>query len=160
MGHNLTHCKNGHEFNKENIYVPPNTNKRSCKICRAAAVKRSYIGNREKVRQRAKERRKTKPDCTPEQRREKNLKYIGWSTELFNKKWEKQGGRCEICSAELNMEPKQNGARACADHCHKSKEPRGILCTNCNFALGGFKDNPEIIEKAKSYVMRYGKGTA
>ena len=50
-----THCSNGHEFNTENTYISPKSQKRSCRICASARVKRLYeadlVGNREKNKQ-------------------------------------------------------------------------------------------------------------
>jgi hypothetical protein len=31
-----------------------------------------------------------------------------------------------------------------------------LLCTNCNFALGHFKDNVEVIQKAIDYLKEHG----
>lgn len=38
------------------------------------------------------------------------------------------------------------------DHCHDTKKFRGMLCHNCNRALGLFKDNVERLETAISYL--------
>jgi len=38
------------------------------------------------------------------------------------------------------------------DHCHTTGNPRGLLCHNCNRALGLLQDDPAIIERALQYV--------
>lgn len=38
------------------------------------------------------------------------------------------------------------------DHCHKTGQVRGLLCTNCNTAIGLMKDSPERLEAAASYI--------
>lgn len=38
------------------------------------------------------------------------------------------------------------------DHCHKTKKVRGILCEQCNTALGLFADNPEFLQSAINYL--------
>ena len=39
------------------------------------------------------------------------------------------------------------------DHCHKTNKVRGILCTNCNLALGHFKDDVSLLEYARIYLL-------
>ena len=62
-----------------------------------------------------------------------------------------QGGRCAICRAR----PKSK--RLAVDHDHKSGAVRGLLCpgsqaSGCNFALGLFHDDPEILWRAYVYM--------
>lgn len=38
------------------------------------------------------------------------------------------------------------------DHCHSSGEVRGLLCHNCNRALGLFKDSRENLLNAVEYL--------
>ena len=38
------------------------------------------------------------------------------------------------------------------DHCHATGEFRGFLCNSCNLGLGKFKDDPEILMNAISYL--------
>lgn len=40
------------------------------------------------------------------------------------------------------------------DHCHECGVVRGVLCRNCNFAIGAFYDSPEAILSAISYLSR------
>lgn len=40
------------------------------------------------------------------------------------------------------------------DHCHKNGHVRGLLCRNCNRALGQFQDNVEFLERAVVYLKR------
>ena len=63
---------------------------------------------------------------------------------------ESQGYLCGICKADLT----DHYRRPTVDHCHKSELVRGILCNQCNAGLGQFKDNPELMEAAASYVRR------
>lgn len=57
--------------------------------------------------------------------------------------FENQDGVCAICGC-----PPPLGV----DHNHVTGVVRGLLCLNCNFALGGFKDNPDNLRKAAAYL--------
>jgi hypothetical protein len=43
--------------------------------------------------------------------------------------------------------------RLCIDHDHASGRVRGILCSQCNFGLGSFRDNPIFLELAIKYLI-------
>ena len=54
---------------------------------------------------------------------------------------------CELCGY-----PSVDGKALHLDHCHATGVFRGWLCTNCNRGLGHFRDNPELLRKAASYL--------
>lgn len=60
---------------------------------------------------------------------------------------EKQGGRCAICGTD-----EFNGKSPCVDHDHTTGKIRGILCGNCNNALGLIKDNVLIAQQMIVYL--------
>ena len=57
---------------------------------------------------------------------------------------DQQKGKCAICNQEME--------KPYVDHCHNTKKIRGLLCVNCNFGLGSFKDNPKLLMKAIKYL--------
>ncbi|UXY18841.1 endonuclease VII domain-containing protein [Streptomyces cynarae] len=54
-----------------------------------------------------------------------------------------QAGVCCICLS---------APAAHVDHCHETGRVRGVLCFSCNAALGQFKDRPDVIRRAATYV--------
>jgi hypothetical protein len=59
----------------------------------------------------------------------------------------KQGGRCAICGAMLLL-----GSHTHVDHDHDTGQVRGLLCVNCNNGLGQFRDRPELLRAAATYL--------
>jgi len=64
----------------------------------------------------------------------------------------KQNGRCAICAGEGFIMGKHHKLKLVVDHCHKTGKVRGLLCHNCNRALGLLQDNAAILRKAAEYV--------
>lgn len=60
-----------------------------------------------------------------------------------------QKHRCGICQCTLESSRYNKFA---VDHCHKTGTIRGLLCTNCNTALGLLKDSPKRLESALRYL--------
>lgn len=54
-----------------------------------------------------------------------------------------QVGVCAICLS---------AAAEHVDHDHNTGRVRGVLCFSCNAALGQFKDRPEVVQRAISYL--------
>jgi len=62
-------------------------------------------------------------------------------------------GLCDLCG----QPPDGRWGRLNIDHCHATNVFRGLLCSRCNRAIGFFKDNPELMRKAASYVEQHRK---
>jgi len=54
-----------------------------------------------------------------------------------------QASHCQLCGKECNTR---------LDHCHITLKFRGWLCQTCNSALGLFRDEIEMLEKAIKYL--------
>lgn len=83
-------------------------------------------------------------------RRDYDWQYkYGLSAEQYYEMYLNQDGKCAICGAEL---PDENYLHV--DHDKKTGEVRGLLCRDCNWGLGNFKDNPKNLQKAIEYLER------
>ena len=60
-----------------------------------------------------------------------------------------QHGRCAICGVR---EEDSLGGRLRVDHDHVTGDNRGLLCMNCNTALGHFRDSIELMTEAIQYL--------
>lgn len=109
-----------------------------CKPCRREEQRLRYQRDKEKILLQQRARGKKRKDKEWAYKR----KY-GLTEEHVSQMIRAQGSRCLICLAVANL---------VVDHCHKTGIVRGLLCARCNMALGMFKDDPDIISRAVSYL--------
>ena len=84
--------------------------------------------------------------------RERALRYnFGLSEEDYQQKLKAQCNTCAIC----NKSETENKQRLAVDHCHSTGIVRGLLCSQCNLALGLFTDSLEKLQSAKAYLEKY-----
>ena len=85
-------------------------------------------------------------------------KSFGITLDEYNQILEKQNNVCAICgNPERTRHNNTDRVRNLAvDHCHTTGKIRGLLCTACNQGLGNFRDNPDFLAKAISYLMNKG----
>lgn len=70
----------------------------------------------------------------------------------YERMYLKQAGACAICKRQ-NLDGLKK--RLHVDHDHKTDKVRGLLCSNCNMALGAFQDSIEIMHYAEEYLERF-----
>jgi hypothetical protein len=92
-------------------------------------------------------------------RRARLMFIFGMTLEEYEALYEKQKGLCAICGrpqrpVRIHSRPV---TRLSVDHDHETGENRGLLCTDCNPALGGFQDSPDILRQALAYLASWGK---
>lgn len=73
----------------------------------------------------------------------------GLTDEEYAALLEAQGHRCAICR---RREWNGRHGQPHVDHDHKTKRVRGLLCDSCNNGLGRFKDDPDLLRAAISYL--------
>lgn len=115
--------------------------KPKCKVCQAAYFKQYTEQNANRLRQ--KWRIASKAYHSTDKRRLRTLKKYGLTLETYNKMYDKQDGKCAICTRDL---------RLVVDHCHDSLVVRGLLCNGCNLGIGYFEDDVDRMKSAIKYI--------
>lgn len=65
-----------------------------------------------------------------------------------------QEAKCAICGGEGFIQKRCHKIKLVVDHCHTTGNVRGLLCHNCNRALGLFHDNIEHLQQAITYLSK------
>jgi hypothetical protein len=129
-----------------------------CKDCIKRASADRYSRNPEKQRAQRKSHREKNLDHYKARERNEFLKRrYGITHTQYLEMLTAQGGVCKICkTTECST-----GKLFAVDHDHSCCSPtracekciRGLLCADCNRGLGMFKDNPELLDSAKAYLL-------
>lgn len=82
------------------------------------------------------------------------LHNYGITRKDWNTLYEKQGGTCAICHGKgfVMKESQYTDYSLVVDHDHRTGEIRGLLCHNCNRALGLLQDDPGVLNQAQIYL--------
>lgn len=80
------------------------------------------------------------------------IRTYGISREVWKTMAHNQGGLCFICREEGFLMKEGHEATLMVDHCHRTGTVRGLLCHNCNRALGLLKDDPARLRQALEYL--------
>jgi hypothetical protein len=122
------------------------------------ANKASYLKKREDRIKDAKEWKDKNPDKIkeirdkfkqryPDYSRISTLKRHGLTLEEFGLMLSQNNNSCWICNTSFKTIPE-----AKIDHCHTTGKVRGLLCSNCNTALGLIKDNATVLNNMIHYL--------
>lgn len=90
------------------------------------------------------------PEVKERKRNEVLKRKFGITTEQYSQYLIKQNDSCAICGKESS----ESKRRLAVDHNHKTGKIRGLLCKDCNIALGLFKDDIKLLEKSISYLKQ------
>lgn len=87
--------------------------------------------------------------ANPEKYREQHIRRAyGLTLAAYNVLLIKQKARCAICKID-----KPGGKVSWhVDHCHVTKQVRGLLCRRCNIGLGVVADNIQLLKAMVRYL--------
>ena len=145
-------CKYCTEEKVEELFVPNGTSKRTgetlrkniCKKCRNKKRDLARKNNKSEARKLSDIKRWNKANSGDKGKNKKLKLNYGICLEDFNTMLMEQNYLCKICKNKMN--------KPCVDHSHSTGKVRGLLCSECNTALGLFKENVDILEEAILYV--------
>lgn len=81
------------------------------------------------------------------------FREYGITYDKYEAMLKEQRGLCALCKTEgFVMCKDRHKLKLVVDHCHSTGVVRGLLCHNCNRALGLFKDNLETIANSMEYL--------
>ncbi len=82
-------------------------------------------------------------------------RLVNLSLDVYYQMIEDQNNKCAICGLEETRKFKKRETKLCIDHNHKTGEVRALLCHGCNTAIGKFKENIELMERAIAYLKKH-----
>jgi hypothetical protein len=115
-------------------------------IWRDVEKKKAYQANwYQKNRERLLEKSKATPSHV---RRNRMLRSnYGMTLEDYERMYEEQGGICPICLNHFD--------KLYVDHNHQTGQVRGLLCSQCNTAIGKLRESKENLQRAIEYLEKY-----
>lgn len=132
--------------------------RRICKKCDIQKNKQYRAENKEKIKEKNKqyyaknaeklnENKKQYRAENPEKIKDGKLRYkYGITLEKYNVMSQEQGNACLICKQEKKL---------VVDHCHDTGIVRGLLCSECNTAIGLLKETTEYFVNAIEYLQKF-----
>ena len=64
--------------------------------------------------------------------------------------------QCPGCNRKFNKKPRgEGGIYRCIDHCHETDLVRGVLCRDCNCAIGSLKNSRTLLHEACVYLRKH-----
>ena len=147
------------EFNK-NSSSPDGLYSR-CRVC-SRELSREHYYSVAKFRKKTPEQKAQKVKAEYERRRKNPYlrvaenhralaRKIGIDYNVLEKHYErqfmKQQAHCAICGRVTE--------ELCIDHNHTTNHLRGLLCRDCNYGIGCFKDDVSFLSKGADYLASY-----
>lgn len=106
--------------------------------------------NRERIKKLQEVWRQNNPKKCQNYYRNSVLKIYGITPQEYDALLKNQNGKCAICRRpHTDFE-----RRLHVDHDHSTGKVRGLLCVKCNQGIGYLDDCPELLERARQYLLR------
>ncbi len=84
----------------------------------------------------------------PERELAHHLKAYGMSIADFTDMSNRQQNVCAGCLSPCTIH-----TRLSVDHCHVTNKVRGLLCSSCNTAIGGKREDPAVLRRLADYLV-------
>lgn len=139
---------------KEESLFPPRKRGLQCYACLAAAKRAWCANNPEKVvisRKKTNEWHKQNKDRVYNNIHKYRYGITQADADLMSVR---QNNLCAICKQSPQMTNKRN-QKLFLDHCHATGKIRGMLCNNCNIAIGHAKESVEILKAMITYLKTH-----
>jgi len=111
-----------------------------------ASASRNSVQRNERRRQRLSSDPELRERERVRQRESGSRNNYGITLADYDQMLVQQRGGCKIC-----WKPPET-KRLCIDHCHATRDVRGLLCGKCNTGLGCFDDDPDLLRRAADYL--------
>lgn len=95
----------------------------------------------------------------PDHYKKADLKrFYGVTLDWYKQTLEGQGFCCAICRKHESKNTQRNGKvlNLSVDHCHSTGRVRGLLCNNCNRAIGLLDHSVDVLDSAIDYLKKHG----
>jgi hypothetical protein len=149
----LTHCKWGHPYSGENLFISKN-GRRVCRTCRDKRSVEWVTCDPERNRKRQLAWYHALP---PKKKKRRamlgNRRRFGFTPEQYDAKLAAQNNLCGMCGKPFDVEA--HDLRPVLDHSHTTGKNRDFVHSNCNVALGMLQDDPAMCRKAEEYLLRH-----
>lgn len=116
-----------------------------CKQCRRAYHAKYFKREKTKILRRQANRRY---ELGGNRRHSRLCRMYGITKEQVDDMFRHQNGCCAICSERRKL---------CIDHDHKTNIFRGLLCAQCNSAIGLLREDSSIVQRAYVYIEKWRK---
>ncbi len=120
-----------------------------CKICNTDVGREWKENNKERNSLAKKKWRENNP---AHHRSHMYKQKYGITIEDYDKLYCEQNGVCDICGEKERVRKTKHLS---VDHNHETGKVRGLLCFNCNNALGCMQDSVENLQKAIDYLNKH-----